>query len=65
MGFTVMDAVLFALIVFVQPLDARFVTVIVVAPELANADVVKLPDPATDTVIVAVELVAVLAPLKL
>jgi hypothetical protein len=69
MAFTAMDAVLFALIAFVQAPgefpDARFVIVIVVAPELPNADVEKLPDPAAVTVIVAVEPEAVLAPLKL
>ena len=64
MAFTVMDAVLFALIAFVQIPDKRFFMVIVVAPTFAKVEVIKLPVPAVVTFIVAVEPVAELAPLK-
>ena len=65
LAFTVIAAVLLALIAFEQLPDARFVTVTVVEPLLARAEVVKVPVPAEDTVMVAVLPVAVFGALKL
>lgn len=53
------------LITLVHPLDARFVIVIVVPPELARMEVVKVPVLPAVTVIVAVLPVAVFAPVRL
>ena len=68
-GFTVILAVLFKLIVLLHaPSNARFVTVIVVAPSFARFSVTKVPDdpdPAVVTTIVEVRPVARLGALKL
>lgn len=60
-----MFAVLLAEMALEQLPDARLVIVTVVVPELAKMDVVNVPVPATDTVIVAVEPVAALGALRL
>ena len=62
---TVIFAVLLALIVLLQAPDASFVTVNMVTPLLASAEVVKVPVPAELTVMVAVLPVAVLGVLRL
>ena len=63
--FTVITPVLLVLTALEQVPDARFVTVKVVAPLLASAEVVKVPVPAKLTVMVAVLPVAVLGVLRL
>jgi hypothetical protein len=65
-----MFAVLFTLMIELQLLGevpplANFVIVMVVVPEFDRAFVVKLPEPAVVTIIVAVFPVAVFAPVKL
>lgn len=63
-AFTVITPVLLVLTALVQVPDARFVTVKVVAPLLASAEVVKVPVPAELTVMVAVLPVAALGALR-